>query len=130
MSDDRRVIVIGSGPSGAMAAHQLVRKGIPVTMLESGRDFQGGFLVRLMGRNLYRRVPPMESGTRHVASGDPKTDWYVNLAPGGVSNQWTGAVPRFAPEDFTEGERLHECYRWPVSYEQMVPYYEIVESLM
>ena len=33
MSDDCRVVVIGSGPAGAMAAHELVRKGIPVTML-------------------------------------------------------------------------------------------------
>lgn len=130
MGDDRRVIVIGSGPAGAMAAHELVRKGVPVTMLESGRDFQGGFLVRMMGRNLFRRVPPMEHGTRHVATGDPKTDWYLNLAPGGLSNQWTGAVPRFAPEDFTEGERLHERYRWPVTYAEMAPYYEITERLM
>lgn len=130
MSDDRRVIVIGSGPAGAMAAHELVRKGIPVTMLEAGTDFQGGFLVRLAGRNYYRRVPPMEHGTRHIATGDPKTDWYVNLAPGGISNQWTGAVPRFAPEDFIEGERLHERYRWPVTYDEMAPYYEITERLM
>src|SRR5262245_18794416 len=99
MRDDPRVIVIGSGPTGAMAAHQLVQRRIPVTMLESGRDFQGGVLVRLMGRNFYRRVPSMENGTHHVATGDPKTAWYVNLAPGGVSNQWTGALPRFAPED-------------------------------
>src|SRR3979411_2146247 len=27
MSDDRRVVVIGSGPAGAMAAYELVRKG-------------------------------------------------------------------------------------------------------
>jgi choline dehydrogenase-like flavoprotein len=130
MSENRRVIVIGSGPAGAMAAHELVRKGIPVTMLESGRNFQKGFLLRLMGRNFYRRVPPMENGTRHIASGDPKTDWYFNLAPGGLSNQWTGAVPRFAPEDFTEGERLHERYRWPMTYEEMAPYYEVAERLM
>lgn len=130
MGEERRVIVIGSGPAGAMAAQVLVRNGVPVTMLESGRAFQGGFLLRLMGRNYYRRVPPMEHGTRHIASGDPKTDWYVNLAPGGLSNQWTGAVPRFAPQDFTEGERLHERYRWPVTYEEVAPYYEMAERLM
>ncbi len=128
--DDRRVIVIGSGPAGAMAAYALVQKGVPVTLLESGYSFQSGFLVRMMGRNLYRRVPPMENGTRHIATGDPKTDWYYNLAPGGLSNQWTGAVPRFAPDDFCEGERLHERYRWPVTYEEMVPYYESAERLL
>ena len=44
MSDDRRVVIIGSGPSGAMAAFELVRKGIPVTVLETGGDIQRGTL--------------------------------------------------------------------------------------
>jgi choline dehydrogenase-like flavoprotein len=44
MNDDRRVVVIGSGPAGAMAAYELVRKGIPVTMLETGEDIQRGAL--------------------------------------------------------------------------------------
>jgi choline dehydrogenase-like flavoprotein len=39
-------------------------------------------------------------------------------------------VPRFNPEDFYEGERLHERYRWPVDYKDLVPYYEQVERLM
>jgi choline dehydrogenase-like flavoprotein len=130
MEEDRRVIVIGSGPTGAMAAYQLVQCGIPVTMLESGSTFQGGSLLRIMGRNLYRRVPPMEHGRYHISSGDPKTDWYYNFAPGGLSNQWTGAVPRFAPEDFTEGERVHVRYRWPITYEELVPYYTMVEQRM
>ncbi len=130
MSDDRRVIVIGSGPAGAMAAHELIRKGIPVTMLESSLNFENGLLVRMMGRNLYRRVPTLETGKRHTSSGDPNTDWYCSLLPGGLSNQWTGAVPRFAPEDFTEGERLHEKYCWPVTYAEMSPYYELCEKLL
>jgi hypothetical protein len=32
MYDDRRVVVIGSGPAGVMAAHPSVRKGTRVTM--------------------------------------------------------------------------------------------------
>ena len=130
MSDNRRVVIVGSGPTGAIAAQELVKRGVPVTMLESGDSLQPGLLVRVSGRNYYRRVPAMENGRRHVATGDPKTDWYVNLAPGGLSNQWTGAVPRFAPEDFTEGERLHECYRWPLDYADLAPYYESVERRM
>ena len=130
MSEERRVVIIGSGPTGAIAAQELVRRGVPVTMLESGTDLQPGLLVRVSGRNYYRRVPEMENGQRHIATGDPRTDWYVNLAPGGLSNQWTGAVPRFAPEDFTEGERLHERYRWPLDYADLAPYYESVERRM
>jgi choline dehydrogenase-like flavoprotein len=65
-----------------------------------------------------------------VASGDPRTRAYAKLAPGGLSNFWTGAVPRFAPEDFTEGQRLHERYVWPITYPELAPYYEQVERYM
>ena len=58
MKDTRTVIVIGSGPSGAVAAHELVRRGIQVVMLESGCGHPGGALIRVMGRTLYRRLHP------------------------------------------------------------------------
>jgi choline dehydrogenase-like flavoprotein len=130
MDDDRRVVVIGSGPTGAMAAHELVRKGIPVTMLETGASIQHGALVRIAGRNLYRYLPAMTKPTGFVVTGDPNTNLEYNYALGGLSNQWTGAVPRFCAEDFTEGEQIHEKYRWPVTYSDLAPYYEIAERTM
>jgi choline dehydrogenase-like flavoprotein len=130
MSDERQVVVIGSGPAGAAAARELAQNGISVTMLEAGSDFQRGLLVRIGGRNFYRRTPPLGEEGHHVVSGDPRTLCYVKLAPGGLSNNWTGAVPRFAPEDFTEGERLHERYRWPIDYPDLAPYYEKVERYL
>src|SRR4051812_13277058 len=98
MSDDRRVVVIGSGPAGAMAAYKLVRNGFPVTMLESGEDIQHGTLVRIAGKNLYRRLPPMTTGvigtgaigmgkskaTGFVVTGDPETNIEYNYALGGL----------------------------------------------
>jgi choline dehydrogenase-like flavoprotein len=128
MGDERQVVVIGSGPAGAAAARELSQNGIPVTMLEAGSAFQGGLLLRLGARNLYRRIPPLQQEAEHSVSGDPRTQCYVKFAPGGLSNNWTGAVPRFAPEDFTEGERLHERFRWPITYSDLVPYYEKIEQ--
>ena len=130
MDDDRHVVVIGSGPAGAMAAHLLVRKGIPVTMLETGEKIQRGTLVRLAGRNLYRDLPQMTKPTGFVITGDPQTNLEYNYALGGLSNQWTGAVPRFCAEDFTAGEQVHEKYRWPVTYGDLAPFYEIAERTM
>src|SRR3984957_9925600 len=108
MSDDGRVVVIGSGPAGAMAAYQLVRRGIPVTMLEAGEDIQRGTLVRMAGRNLYRHLPPTTKATEFVVTGDPETNLEYNYALGGLSNQWTGAVPRFCAEDFAAGKGVQE----------------------
>jgi choline dehydrogenase-like flavoprotein len=130
MPDERQVVVIGSGPAGAVAAHELVRCGIPVSMLEAGSGFQRGLLVRFGGENLYRRIPPLQEEAQHSISGDPRTQCYVKFAPGGLSNNWTGAVPRFAPEDFAEGERLHERFRWPIAYSELVPFYEQVERML
>jgi choline dehydrogenase-like flavoprotein len=128
--DERRVIVIGSGPAGATAAWALSKLGIPVTLLESGLEMPRGLLVRAMGKNIFRIRPDAEELNRHLASDDPEARWYQALMPGGMSNHWACAVPRFAPEDFTEGERLHERYRWPVTYDELAPYYARVERVM
>jgi choline dehydrogenase-like flavoprotein len=130
MNDTQRAIIIGSGPAGATAALTLLERGIPVTLLESGEAFPSGLIVRAFGRNLYRKWASDDEGYTFVASGDPATEWQSALVPGGLSNYWTGAVPRFTPEDFTEGERLHECYRWPVSYPELAPYYARAERLV
>jgi choline dehydrogenase-like flavoprotein len=130
MQDERQVVVVGSGPAGAAAARELVKNGIAVTMLESGTDFQPGALLRLGGQNYFRRKPELGEDGGHVVSGDPRTLCYVKHAPGGLSNNWTGAVPRFAPEDFTEGERLHERYVWPITYQDLAPWYEKMERTL
>jgi choline dehydrogenase-like flavoprotein len=132
MTDDRQVVVIGSGPSGATAAQVLVQQGIPVTLLESGAEFPGGVLVRIAGRTVFRRTSNLGvvNGKLHVATGDPETQWWCSLSPGGFSNEWTGAVPRFAPEDFCEGGRLDERYVWPLTYDELAPYYDRVEPLL
>ena len=127
-----RVVVIGSGPCGAMAARELSTAGVPVTMLEAG--------TRPPTRaDRARRRPDLVAPAasqaamitdRHVAAGDPATEWYSSLEPGGLSNYWTAAVPRFAPEDFTDGGRLDERFVWPVSYDELVPFYEVAEELL
>ncbi|HEY1279797.1 MAG TPA: GMC family oxidoreductase [Acidimicrobiales bacterium] len=131
MQDGQRVVVIGSGPAGAMAAHRLVRRGIPTTVLESGTAYPRGLLLRAAGRNLFRlgdRLPPPTE--EFVPTGDPAATWTFNLAPGGLSNQWTGAVPRFATLDFTDGARVDERFRWPIGYDDLAPYYTEAEALL
>ncbi len=132
MNDFPNVVVIGSGPTGAMACHQLIKKRIPVTLLEVGDRLPRGWLIRINGRNIFRRQHyfGLESSNEHTFTGDPNSKWIYNLSLGGLSNNWTGAVPRFMPEDFSEGERLDSRYRWPVTYDDLVPYYEMVERLI
>ena len=82
-TDDRRIIVIESGPAGAMAAWSLLQQGLPVTLLESGRAPPRGLRVRAMGRDVLSLLPRRERLQRHVASGDPTPVWHCELAAGG-----------------------------------------------
>ena len=45
-SHDEAVLVVGSGPAGAMAAARLVGRGIKVTLLDAGLSAPRGLVVR------------------------------------------------------------------------------------
>jgi choline dehydrogenase-like flavoprotein len=125
---DEPVVVVGSGPSGAVAAAQLVERGVRVVMLDAGTHAPGGLIVRAAGNTMFRRMAWADFDKDRLAEGSSADVlWLSSVSNGGLSNFWTGAVPRFAPEDFTEGGRLDERYVWPVRYDELAPYYEIAE---
>jgi choline dehydrogenase-like flavoprotein len=125
------VIVIGSGPCGAAATVELLRSGLNVTMLDAGQRPVRGLIVRAGGDTIVRWTEPRQMRwDRHVPTGDPNTDWGSSLTLGGLSNYWTSAVPRMHPDDFSDGAALGEEFRWPISYEDLVPFYELVEGAM
>ncbi len=124
------VVVIGSGPCGAIAAHELIEAGLDVTLLEAGRRAPGGVLLRVGGNTVFRWVSEPMRTDRHTAGGDPSTTWYSSLSLGGLSNYWTAAVPRMHPRDFDDGAALDERFRWPVTYDDLAPAYTHVERLM
>ncbi len=113
-----------------MVAHQLVSRGVPVTMMEAGQTPPSGLLLRLLDRNIVRRLPPAERIANPEQGRGHGALWIRHMSHGGLTNQWTGAVPRFAPEDFTEGARLHERYQWPIGYDDLTSYYQIAERLI
>ncbi|MGZ4762295.1 MAG: GMC oxidoreductase, partial [Ilumatobacteraceae bacterium] len=57
-------------------------------------------------------------------------EWYSSLTQGGLSNYWTSAVPRFAPEDFTDGASSGEQFAWPIGYDDLVTFYEKAERAL
>ena len=90
-------------------------------MLDAGLRAPRGLIVRAAGNTMCRRMGWAEYSTdRHDPASADDVDWYSSLSLGGLSNYWTAAVPRFAPDDFTDGARLDERYRWPVTYDDLV----------
>jgi choline dehydrogenase-like flavoprotein len=132
MGDDRCVVVVGTGPTGAAAAWALHRAGIPVTVLEAGsRSSARGLTVRAPGMTMLRQrrqlPPPSPPG---APANGAQAHWMYELSAGGLSNHWTCAVPRFAPEDFSEGASLDERYRWPIGYQDLVEHYPDMERIL
>jgi choline dehydrogenase-like flavoprotein len=126
------VIVIGSGPPGAAAALRLAEAGVDVTLLEAGVSHRAlGLTVRVGGLTVARLHRPLGLRTSDVVVlGDPQSVVYEDIAPGGLTNHWSCAVPRFSPDDFRDARRAGEAYAWPVGYEELVPWYDWVEPLL
>ena len=130
MNDDRRVIVVGSGPAGATAAKFLCEAGIAVTLLEAGaRNAERGVTARIAGVTVARIKRRISRRDDINATGAP-IELVEEIAPGGLSNHWSCAVPRFSVWDFRDAERAGPSSKWPLGYDDLAPWYDKVEPLL
>lgn len=60
----------------------------------------------------------------------PEKQWIFQPAFGGSSNCWYGCTPRFMPSDFKMKSLYGVGSDWPITYEELDPYYEEVEEIM
>jgi choline dehydrogenase-like flavoprotein len=127
-ADHFDVIVIGTGAGGGTVAHKLAPSGKRILMLE-----RGGYVPREKD-NWSTRAVNLEGKyqTKEVwldSNGDPlhpHTNYYV----GGNTKFYGAALFRLRKEDF--GEIKHSggiSPAWPISYEDMEPYYTQAERL-
>ena len=146
------VIVVGSGAGGGQSAYTLTMNGVKVLMLEAGRNydpvtetpmFQSKADAPLLGMGT-REKPfgfhdatvdggwevPGEPYTQ--ASTDPKQrfDWWRARMLGGRTNHWGRISLRNGPYDFKPYSRDGLGFDWPLSYEDVAPYYDKVEMLV
>jgi choline dehydrogenase-like flavoprotein len=127
MEDHFDAIVVGSGAGGSAAAYGLVKAGRRVLLLE-----KGGFLPRdgstLDVRTVFKEgrfknhEPWVDGDRKEFVPGE-----YYNI--GGKTKWYGAALLRFSPHEF-EAEAAHQALAWPISYEEMEPYYERAERLL
>src|SRR6201999_1414493 len=127
--NENSVVVIGSGPAGAAATLSLIEKGVSVTLLEAGSERDSlGIPARVAGVTLariHRRLLPQLDGV--VVTGDASTVLYEDAAPGGLTNHWSCAVPRFSRDDFEDARRAGDAFAWPIDYDDLAPWYDRIE---
>jgi choline dehydrogenase-like flavoprotein len=109
----------------------LSRAGAEVLVLEAGPERSAlGLTVRVRGFTVLKYRRPLRQSADLAASADPKVLLFEELAPGGLSNHWSCAVPRFSDEDFADARRAGEAWEWPISYADLAPWYDRVEPLL
>ena len=131
MKDSERVVVIGTGPAAAAAAVVLSEAGHVPLLIEAGSaNARLGLTARVRGLTLAKVRPPLARRVDLTMRGDPKAELLEELAPGGLSNHWACAVPRFSPDDFADASSAGVEYTWPLGYAALAPWYDRIEPLL
>lgn len=127
-ADHFDVIIIGSGAGGGTLAYALAPSGRRILILERGdyvrreKDNWNPRAVNVEGKYQAKEVWRDKDGTEL----HPHTNYYV----GGNTKFYGAALFRLRREDF--GEIRHHggiSPAWPISYDDLEPYYTWVEQL-
>ncbi len=143
-------VIVGSGACGGWAALALAKTGMKVLMLEAGspvdpfKQFHHIFLYQLKFRGsgapgLLRRYSGSERNYRIMIDNEenPYTTapgtvyrWGRSRCLGGRSLHWARASDRMADYEFKAASRDGYGMDWALSYADLKPYYDRVESFI
>lgn len=111
------VCIVGGGPAGISLALDLSERGISVVLLESGH-----FKFDPTTQSLYEG----EVADEQMHS---PPDKYRQRRLGGSSSIWGGRCMPMDPIDFETRSQVQQS-GWPISYEDLLPYYPAANSLV
>ncbi|MHB0772304.1 GMC oxidoreductase [Bradyrhizobium sp. 1.29L] len=148
------VIIVGSGAAGGMAAFELSMSGLRVLMLEAGRDYDPvtetpmfqtpelaplhgasspdktwGFYDASVGAGWTIDGEPYEPNPDEIGDAAPFKWWRPRML-GGRTNHWDRVSLRYGPYDFKPYSRDGLGFDWPITYQELAPWYDKVEELI
>jgi len=146
-------IVVGSGMSGGWAAKELTEKGLKTLVLERGRmvrhpDYPTAtkdpwdlpYGNRITQEIRHRKPVQTRTGYPTPANEhwfvddldnpyveEQPFDWLRGYHVGGRSLMWARQSYRFGPLDFEANAKEGVAIPWPVTYDEIAPWYDKVE---
>ncbi|MEX2325186.1 MAG: GMC family oxidoreductase, partial [Gemmatimonadaceae bacterium] len=142
------VVIVGSGAGGGMAAYALTKAGANVLLLEAGGPWYAS-------KDSPMLVPNYASPRRGAATrlrpfgefdacdggweieGEPYTTapgsrflWWRARMLGGRTNHWGRISLRFGPDDFRRKTLDGLGDDWPISYDDVAPYFDEVDKIV
>ena len=142
------VVIVGSGAGGGMAAYALSKEGLSVCLLEAGYMYDPQ-------KNITQLKNPWDSPRRGASTklrpfgdfdasyygwdidGEPYTKtsgtdwmWWRARMLGGRTNHWGRISLRFGPKDFKRRSIDGLGDDWPISYDDIKPYYDKIDELI
>ncbi|BBX46115.1 GMC family oxidoreductase [Mycobacterium cookii] len=105
------LVVIGAGPAGIVCALEAAKRGVDVVLIETGNRKQTPEYQELS--TAHRQHPDVHAPVEIA----------VSRQLGGTSSIWGGRCVPYDRVDFVEREITPDC-AWPVTYEDVQPYFE------